>query len=232
MHNLGILHPHPIVEPGPQPPQVEPIPTQADSVPKVSAIRKEVRRVFREEDDDACAVRVRGYTIQGNLLALLQAESEGIFWKSYMRNLPRGVLKFAQNGSIDTLPTFTNLKRWWKRAFVNCHLCGNTVKQTLFHVSVHCNHTMDQGRMTLRHDSILKHIAGCLKSAIESLSTVEVYCDLEGLQAPGGASIPALVMAQTQRPDLAILDRSEYVRHRISLVELMCPWDTDAGQGS
>jgi hypothetical protein len=39
-------------------------------------------------------------------------------------------------------------------------------------------------------------------------------------------------MAQTQRPDLAILDRSEYVRHRISLVELMCPWDTDAGQGS
>jgi hypothetical protein len=40
------LHPHPIVEPGPQPPQVELIPMQADSVPKVSAIRKEVQRVF------------------------------------------------------------------------------------------------------------------------------------------------------------------------------------------
>jgi hypothetical protein len=44
------LHPHPIVEPGPQPPQVEPIPTQADTVPKVSTIRQEVRRVFQEED--------------------------------------------------------------------------------------------------------------------------------------------------------------------------------------
>jgi hypothetical protein len=35
-------------------------------------------------------------------------------------------------------------------------------------------------------------------------------------------------MAQTQRPDLVILDRSVYGRHRISLVELTCPWDTDA----
>jgi hypothetical protein len=33
------LHPHPIVEPGPQPPQVDSIPTQIDTVPKVSAIR-------------------------------------------------------------------------------------------------------------------------------------------------------------------------------------------------
>jgi hypothetical protein len=65
---------------------------------------------------------------------------------------------------------------------------------------------MDQGRMNLRHDSVLKHIAGCLKSALESLSTVEVYCDLEGLQAPDGRSITALVMVQTQKPDLVILD--------------------------
>jgi hypothetical protein len=64
--------------------------------------------------------------MQGNLFSLLQAESEGITWKSYMWNLPRGVLKFALNASIDTLPTFTNPKKWGKRAFVNCHLCGNT----------------------------------------------------------------------------------------------------------
>jgi hypothetical protein len=77
--------------------------------------------------------------------------------------------------------------------------------------------------MTWRYNSILKHIAGCLKFALESLSAVEVYCDLEGLQAPGGGSIPASVMAQTQRPDLVILDRSVHGRHRISLVELTCP---------
>jgi hypothetical protein len=86
---------------------------------------------------------------------------------------------------------------------------------------------MDQGRMTWRHNSVLKHIAGCLKFALESLSTVEVYCNLKGLQSPGGKSIPALVMAQTQRPDMVILDRLEHGWLRISLVELTCPWDTD-----
>jgi hypothetical protein len=160
--------------------------------------------------------------------ALLQAESEGIAWKSYMWNFLCGVLKFALNASIGRLPTFTNLKRWGKRASVNCHLCGNIVKKTLFHVLFHCNHTMDQGRMTWKHVSVLKHIGGCLKSAVESLSTVEVYCNLEGLQALGGGSIPASVMAQTQRPDMVILDRSDHCWHRISLVELTCPWDTDA----
>jgi hypothetical protein len=44
--------------------------------------------------------------MQGNL----QAENESITWKSYMWDLPHGVLKFAVNSSIDMLPTFTNLK--------------------------------------------------------------------------------------------------------------------------
>jgi hypothetical protein len=62
------LHPHPIVEPGPQPhpPQVEPIPKQTDTVPKVLATRREARRVFQEEEDEAWAARVIEYTMQGN----------------------------------------------------------------------------------------------------------------------------------------------------------------------
>jgi hypothetical protein len=177
------LHSHPIVEPGPQPPQVELISTQADTVPKVLAIRREVRRVFHEEDK-AWAARVSEYTMQGNLFALLQTENESITWKSYIWDLPRGVLKFVVNSSIDTLPTFTNLRRWGKHALVNCQLCRNIVKQILYHVLVHCKHTLDQRQLTWRHDSVLNHIAGCLKSALEGKSTVELYCDLDGLQAP------------------------------------------------
>jgi hypothetical protein len=59
-------------------------------------------------------------------------------------------------------------------------------------------------------------------------STVELYCDLDGLQAPGGGLIPADVMVQTQRSDLAIIDWSVHGRHKIALVELTCPWETDA----
>jgi hypothetical protein len=137
------LHPHPIVEPGPQPPQVEPIPTQADTFPKVSAIRREVGRVFQKEEGEAWAAHVSEYIMQRNLFALLQAENESITRKSYMWDYPCGVLKFAVNSNIDMLPTFTDLRRWGKHASVNCQLCGNMVKQTVFHVLVHCKHTLD-----------------------------------------------------------------------------------------
>jgi hypothetical protein len=140
------LHLHPIVEPGQQSLQVEPISTQADTVPKVLAIRQEARSVFQEEDE-ACAALLSEYTMKGNLFALLQAENESITWKSYMWNFPRGVLKFAVNNSIDTLPTFTNLRRWGKRASVNCQFFGNMAKQMLFNALVHCEDTLDQGRL-------------------------------------------------------------------------------------
>jgi hypothetical protein len=84
------------------------------------------------------------------------------------------------------------------------------VKQTLFHVLLHCKHTLDQERLTWRHNSILNYIAGCLKSALVGKSTVELYCDLDGLQTPSGRSILADVMVQAQRPDLVIIDRSVY----------------------
>jgi hypothetical protein len=160
------------VEPGPQPPQVEPIPTQADTVPKVSAIRREVRRFFQEKDE-AWAARVSEYTKQGNFFALLQAENESIPWKLYM-----WVLKFAVNTSIDT---FTNLRRWGKHALVNRQLCGNMVRQMLFHVLVHCKHTLDQGRLTWRHDSVLNHIAGCLKSGL--VGRVRLSCIVRWLSS-------------------------------------------------
>jgi hypothetical protein len=51
---------------------------------------------------------------------------------------------------------------------------------------------------------------------------------LDGLQVPGGGLIPADVMVEAQRPDLVIVDRSVHGRHRIALVELTCPLDTDA----
>jgi hypothetical protein len=40
--------------------------------------------------------------------------------------------------------------------------------------------------------------------------------------------VEPLVMVQAQRPDLFILDRLVHGRHRIALVELTCPCDTDA----
>jgi hypothetical protein len=78
------------------------------------------------------------------------------------------------HSSIGALPTFTGLRRWGGRASVNCLLCGNLVKQTLFHVLVHCKHTLDQGKLTWRHDSVLNHISGSLGSALVGKSMVKL----------------------------------------------------------
>jgi hypothetical protein len=93
----------------------------------------------------------------------------------------------------------------------------------LLHVLVHCKHTLDQGRLTWSHDSVLNHIAGCLKFTLVGKSTVELYCDLDGLQDPGGGLILADIMMQAQRPDLVIFKESVHGRHRIALVKLTCP---------
>jgi hypothetical protein len=114
--------------------------------------------------------------MQGNLFSLLQADNESITWKSYMWDVPHSVLKFAVNSSIDMLSTLTNLRRWGKCASVNCQLCGNMVRQTLFHVMVHCKHTLDQGRLTWRHNSILNHIAHCLKFALVYCTVIWLDC--------------------------------------------------------
>jgi hypothetical protein len=57
---------------------------------------------------------------------------------------------------------------------------------------------------------------------------VELFCDLDGVQIPGGGLIPADVMVQEERPDLVVIDRSVDGKHKIALVELTSPWDTDA----
>jgi hypothetical protein len=74
--------------------------------------------------------------------------------------------------------------------------------------------------MIWRHDFDLNHIACCLKSAFVSQTTVEVYCNVEGLQAPGGGSIPTVFLAQAYSPVLVNLDRTVPGWNRIFLVEL------------
>jgi hypothetical protein len=56
------------MKPDPQLSQVELVLTQADIVSKVSSIRREVRKVFQEEEDE---YRLLGYNMQKNLFALL-----------------------------------------------------------------------------------------------------------------------------------------------------------------
>jgi hypothetical protein len=56
----------------------------------------------------------------------------------------------------------------------------------MFSFIVNTHYIIDQIRMTWRHNFVMNHIAGCLMSALMGQSTIEVYFELEGLQALGG----------------------------------------------
>ena len=102
-----------------------------------------------------------------------------------MWDIPQGVLKFAINAGMVTLPSFDNLKRWGKRVSDRCPFCGNI--QTLAHILSNCSISLDQGRYTWRHDLILKYIHSSLDN-----SKFQSYVDIENCQINGGTIPPHL----------------------------------------
>ena len=72
-----------------------------------------------------------------NFLLLLIEEDMNVSWKSYLWNLPRGIIKFAINSSLDTLPLADNL-RWGKGVSDVGPLCRGSNKQTLNHILSSC----------------------------------------------------------------------------------------------
>ena len=152
---------------------------------------------------------------QGHFLKLTKLEQTDATWKSFIYNLPRSTMKWALNSSIDTLPTKVNLKLWGKRVNDKC-FCGQ--RQTLNHVLNCCNQSLDQGRYTARHDSILNFISQCLDS-----KKYKCFIDLEGHQTQSGGTIPPSILVTTLKPDIVIVDRQAKT---VKIFELTVPGET------
>ena len=158
--------------------------------------------------------------MQGDYLALIMEERDSVTWRSYLWDIPQGVLKFAINAGINTLPTFDNLKRWGKRVCNRCPFCGNI--QTLAHVLSNCSVALDQGRLTWRHDSVLSTIINVIRPHL--IAGMQLFSDLPGLQAPHGGSIPPHILVTNLRPDIFVVDEQKRV---LVVFELTCPWDSN-----
>ena len=156
--------------------------------------------------------------MQGDYLALIMEEGNSITWKSYLWDVPQGVLKFAINAGINTLPTLDNLKRWGKRVNDRCPFCGNI--ETLLRVLNNCSVSLDQGRYTWRHNSVLTTLIDIISPVL--IEGFSFFSDLPGFQAPHGGSIPPDILTTVLKPDLFLfnLDKREAV-----IFELTCPWD-------
>ena len=108
------------------------------AVPSGTVSRKllkgKIQTGVQDRVDNFWKEKVGLYIMQGDYLALIMEEGNCVTWKSFMWDIPQGVLKFAINAGINTLPTLDNLKRWGKRTNDRCPFCGNI--QTLLHVLV------------------------------------------------------------------------------------------------
>ena len=157
--------------------------------------------------------------VQGNFLKLMESENSDLTWRSIIYDLPKGVLSFAVRSAIDFLPTFNNLKTWGKRTNTCCKLCSN--KETLHHVLNMCPTSLNQGRFTWRHNSVLYSIVTHLSKAISDNTNLKIYSDLSGMSI-GGGTIPPNVLPTSQRPDLVLIDD---IQKRILVMELTIPFE-------
>ena len=158
--------------------------------------------------------------MQGDYLALIMEEGGCITWKSYMWDIPQGVLKFALNAGVNTLPSLDNLKRWGKRVSDRCPFCGNI--ETLAHILSNCSSALNQGRFTWRHNSVLCSIIDLIRPHLKD--GMRLYSDMPGYQAPHGGTIPPHILVTALKPDIVIVNE---MSQEVVVFELTCPWDTN-----
>ena len=118
--------------------------------------------------------KVQKLTFQGDFLKLLIDEKENLTWQSISNNIPMGVLSFALKACSNGLNTQDNLKMW-------------EIRQT-----------DNEGRFTLRHNSVLSHLAITIKK--NSNQSLEILADLPSHWLNGG-TIPPDIWTTSFRPD-------------------------------
>ena len=201
-------------EPPPPPPPVR----QGQLNPR--QLKGKVQARVQDRVNNFWKEKIGRYIMQGDYLALVMEEGDCITWRSYLWDIPQGVLKFAINAGLNTLPTFDNLKRWGKRVNDRCTFCGNI--QTLAHILSNCNVALDQGCLTWRHNSVLSNIIALIRPHL--VSGMHLFSDLPGFLAPGGGSIPPNILVTNLRPDIFIINETS---RQAVVFELTCPWDSN-----
>ena len=78
------------------------------------------------------------------------------------------LLLFCLGSTYNVLPSPSNLKRWHLAPESRSFLCHKDVS-TIPHILGTCKISLQQGRFTCRHDSVLQHLVLVLKSFLKDL---------------------------------------------------------------
>ena len=163
--------------------------------------------------------------------------------------LPPNLTSFCLASTFDTFPSPTNLKRWRVTTEAMCTLCSKDVCTTA-HILGACKVSLQQGRYTFRHDTVLHKIIESLNSFILNLKqTVPISPKSfikfvkKGTKVPHKRTPPVGILHQTSdwvlladidsnyrfpihiaftqlRPDITIFSK---ILRKVKLIELTCP---------
>ena len=182
-------------------------------------IKRKVKKSLKESTKSKWSDKIQPLVKQGNLFKLMEMSEGDLSWKSYMFNLPKGLLSFATRASIDVLPTGDNLNTWGKTDAVNCELCGN--RSTLLHILNGCKTALNQGRYTFRHNAIISYLVNYLKDNV--CQEIKVYADIRGSTTTGG-TIPASIVPTAEKPDIVCVNGSSKC---VTILELSVPFESN-----
>ena len=159
--------------------------------------------------------------IQGEFTKLHIEQEESVTWQSIIRGLPRKIIAFSARLATDSLPFPSNLKRWGKRVMSTCPLCA-CPQGTLAHIINFCPVSLNQGRYTWRHDSVLNHLYNEVKAEVTTDKEMYSVLPRNGINK---STIPQDIIVTNgfgSKPDLVIISRNTM---NIALFELTCQQD-------
>ena len=188
--------------------------------------RKDLKSLYcqlQEKHIEVWSNHLESLSVQRKFLDLIPLEAKSKVWSRIITSLPAGQLSFLIRAGIDCLPTPATLSRWKYQCDTSCRLCHSS-SCTTHHILNCCPVSLNQGRYTWRHDSILLCLTNILKSNVTP--DTQIYADIPGHRASDtpSATIPLNILCTSARPDIVIIHKDT-----ITLLELTVPINTTEG---
>jgi len=102
------------------------------------------------------------------------SEPFDLSWRNLIwGNLSTHVLKFVLNATVNWVRTPALLHLWGYKQECRCCLCGAN-KCTLHHILSNCNFSLNNGRYTWRHDSVLSLIRQSIQDYLNHINSQQL----------------------------------------------------------
>ena len=133
-------------------------------------LKKELTKLYsvlKKTHSDSWNSHLESLSVQRKFLEVIPLEAESRVWTRIISSLPAGQLSFMIRAGIDCLPSPINLSRWKYRCDPSCNLCQSS-PCTVHHILNCCPVSLNQGRYTWRHDSVLRSLFDIVSANLPS----------------------------------------------------------------